>query len=126
MSVRQLVSVSDPRAKVLSEMREVLTDFRDEPHVFIRVRLTGWRFPHRVTEPFALIGDLVSHHVVISRDGTQADAYFDAAPPAATVLSFGYGNVITWDFPFPKRPMKVVRLDRHNLPGGTIDPFEPG
>jgi hypothetical protein len=102
MNATQLVNLADPRAKVLIEVREIVKDFRGKPLVFIRVRLAGWHFPHRVPEPFALIGDLVSHHVVISRDGLQADAYFDAALPVAPVLSFGYGNVITWDFPFPE------------------------
>lgn len=126
MDAKELVRLPDPRADVQIEMREVVKDFRDRRHLFIRVRLTGWHFPHRAPEPFAVIGDTVSHHVVISRDGLQADAYFNSALPAAPVLSFGYGKVITWDFPLPKRRKKIAPLDRAKLPDGTVDPFKKG
>lgn len=125
MNAKELVRLPDPRADVQIEMREVVKDFRGKPHLFIRVRLTRWHFPHRAPEPFAAIGDLVSHHVVISRDGLQADAYFDAALPAAPVLSFGYGKVITWDFPLPPQRVTIPPLDRARLPEGTVDPFKP-
>ena len=123
MIAKELIRLPDPRSKVQVELREVVQDVRQKPHLFIRVRLTGWHFPHRAPEPFVLIGDVVSHHVVLSRDGLQADAYFDAPLPPAKVLSFGYGKVITWDFPFRRGRGGIAPLDRARLPKGTIDPF---
>ena len=68
MLVTELIRLPDPRQDVRIEMREVLKDVRGRPHVFVRVRLTGWHFPHRAPEAFAVIGNVVSNHVVISRD----------------------------------------------------------
>jgi hypothetical protein len=125
MDARELIRLPDPRLNVQIEIREIVKDLRERPHVFIRVRITGWHFPHRAPEPFAVVGDVVSHHVVISRDSLLADAYFNKALPAADVLSFGWGKEISWDFPLPKRRAKMGLLDRARLPAGTVDPFKP-
>src|SRR2546421_7383834 len=98
MDAKDLIRLPDPRKNVRIETSEVVRDVFDKPHVFIRVRLTGWHFPHRALEPFLVIGKVVSRTVIIDRDGLVADAYFDKPLPAAKRISFGYGNVIHWDF----------------------------
>jgi hypothetical protein len=123
MNVKELVRLPDPRKDVQAEVREVVREIFDKPHVLIRVRLTGWHFAHRAEEPFLAVGDAVSRRVLIARDGLTADAYFDKALPAAQRVSFGYGNTICWDFDIPVSPKKIARLDRALLQEGVIDPF---
>lgn len=123
MKAKDLIRLPDPRKNVRIEVREVVRDVFEKPHVFIRVRLTGWHFTHRALEPFLLIGKVVSRTVIISRDGLAADAYFDVPLPAAKRISFGYGDVIHWDFDLPIDPKMITRLDRARLPEGVTDPL---
>lgn len=125
MNAKELIRLPDPRKDVRIEVREVVRDVFDKPHVFIRVRLTGWHFPGRALEPFLLIGKVVSRVVIIDPDGFGANAYFDKPIPVAKRVSFGYGNIIQWDFDLPIDPKKITRLDRAQLPEGVIDPFRP-
>ena len=89
MKFEDIVRLPDPRRSVKAEVREVIRDVQERPHVFVRVRLTGWHFPQRAPEPFLTIGRAVSAFVLIGREGTSADAYFDIRPPAAERVSFG-------------------------------------
>jgi hypothetical protein len=123
MNAKELIRLPDPRKNVHIDMREVVHDVFDKPHIFIRVRLTGWHFPGRALEPFLVIGKVVSRTVIIDSDGLAANAYFDQPVPAAKRVSFGYGNVIHWDFKVPVDPETIPRLDRSRLPEGTMDPF---
>src|SRR6266487_1233916 len=108
----------DPRKDVKIQLREVIRDVGKKPHVFVRVRLSGWHFPERAPEPFLVIGKAISKFVLIVEDGATADAYFDVRPPAARRVSFGYGNIVSWDFDLPVAPSKIERLDRARLPKG--------
>ncbi len=123
MEARDLIRLPDPRESVRAEVREVVRDIFDRPHVFIRVRLTGWNFPHRAPEPFLVIGEVLSRFVTIHVDGSVADAYFDKPFPRANRVSFGYGNVISWDFDVSVDPEKLLRLDRARLSQRITDPF---
>lgn len=123
MDVKELIRLPRPQDNVRIEMREVVRDVFDKPHVFIRIRLTGWHFPHRALEPFAVVGDVVSQLVLIDRDGLAADAYFDKPLRGAKRISFGYGKVIHWDFDIPVQPKAITRLNRSRLPKETLDPF---
>lgn len=125
MEAKELIRLPDPRQKVRIEMHEVVRDIDGKPHVFIRVRLTGWHFPHRAPEPFLLIGDVVSRRVIIDRDESGANAYFDRPLPAAKRASFGYGNIIHVDFDLLVEPGHIARLERARLPAGIVDPFRP-
>ncbi len=121
MDIKQIIRMPDPRKNVKAEIREVVRDVAEKPHVFIRVRLSGWHFPERAPEPFLVIGKAVSKFVLIDPEGTAADAYFDVMPPAAARLSFGYGNIVSWDFSIKVNPAAIERLDRERLPKGIID-----
>lgn len=125
MNAKELIRLPDPREKVGIEVREVVRDVFEKPYIFIRIRITGWHFPHRALEPFAVVGKVVSRMVLIDRDGLVADAYFDKSLPTAKLISFGYGKVIHWDFKIPIQPKAIARLDRTRLAEGTTDPFRP-
>ena len=116
MNINDIVRLPDPRKSVKAAMREVIHDVDDKPRRMVRVRLTGWHFPERAPEPFMVIGAAVSSFVRISPDGLTADAYFDNVPPAARQVSFGYGNVVSWDFPSRITPARIGRIDPSTLP----------
>jgi len=124
MNAKELIRLPDPRLKVRGELREVVRDVHGKPHLFLRLKLTGWHFAHRAPEPFVAVGGVVSRLVLVDRAGLVADAYFDQPLPAAKEVSFGYGNVIHVDFPVAVFPERVPRLDRARIPRGTADPFE--
>jgi len=121
MDIKEIIRVPDSRKNVKAEIREVVRDMAKKPQIFIRVRLSGWHFPERALEPFLVIGKTVSKFVLIDPEGTTADAYFDVMPPAAGRLSFGYGNIVSWDFSIKVNPAGIERLDRERLPKGVID-----
>jgi hypothetical protein len=123
MNANELIRLPDPKKNVRAEVAEVLKDVKGRPHVFARIKLTGWDFPQRALEPFMLVGKLVSQHVEIAPDGQTAQGYFAAPLPTARRLSFGYGKVIQWDFDLAIEPERMLRLDRSRLPKETIDPF---
>jgi hypothetical protein len=121
--VKELIRLPDPKKSVRAEVREVIRDVRERPHVYIRVTLTGWHFPHRAEEPFMVVGKVVSERVLLSPDGHTARGYFTAALPAARKVTFGYGRTVTWDFSISINPRRIPRLDRKKLPKRTVDPF---
>jgi hypothetical protein len=115
MEYKAIRRLPDPRQAVRAELREVVADFPGKPHLFVRLKLTGWHFPERAPEPFMLVGRAVSHRVVIAPDGLSASGYFTERPPAARQVSFGYGQTVAWDFPTAIRPERLRRLDRGRL-----------
>jgi hypothetical protein len=123
MKANEIIRLPDPKANVRAEIREVVRDINRVPHVFARIKLTGWHFPHRAAEPFMLVGNVVSQRVMIARDGSSAQGYFNEKLPEAKVLSFGYGKVIVWDFNILINPGLIVRLDRLRLPPNVVNPF---
>lgn len=123
MEARDIIRLPDPRNNVRLELREVVVDLHEKPHVFMRARLTGWSFPQRAQEPFLLVGDVLSRFVRIARDGSSADAYFDTALPVVRSVSFGYGRIVAWDFKVRVDESRVKRLDRDLLPEGVVDAF---
>lgn len=123
MKANELIRFPDPKQNVRAEVREVVREVGGRPHIFARIKLTGWHFPHRAPEPFMALGEAVSQRVEISRDGSSAQGYFDVSLPNSERVSFGYGKVIQWDFDVPITREMMVPLDRARLPKGTIDPF---
>jgi len=121
MNIEEIIRLPDPRNEVKVELREVVRDVKKKPHVFIRIRLSGWHFPERALEPFLVIGKDVSKFVLIDHEGTTADAYFDVRPSAAKRVSFGYGKIISWDFDVMVDPAGIDPLDRARLPKGFVD-----
>ena len=123
MQVADIIRLPDPRKNVKLELAEVLRDINGRPHVFVRVKLSGWHFPHRAQIPFLLVGNTLSTLVIIARDSSSASAYFDRAVPSADRVSLGYGKTIRWDFDIAVDPQTMPRLDRARLPDRVVDPF---
>lgn len=121
MTIKEIIRLPDPRKTVKIELREVIRDVVNKPHLFVRARLSGWHFPERALEPFLVIGTEVSKFVLISNEGSVADAYFEVELPAAKRVSFGYGNIVSWDFNVSVDPKRIERLDRKLIPKGFID-----
>lgn len=121
MKSDEIIRLPESRRSIKAEIREVVRDVAQKPHVLVRVRLSGWHFPERAPEPFLMIGKAVSRFVLIDPEGTAADAYFDVLPPPAERVSFGYGKIVSWDFDVVINPARAERLDRARLPKGFID-----
>jgi hypothetical protein len=115
MDISEVVRLPDPKQGVRLDIREVVADIAGKPEVFVRVKITGWHFPHRAEEPFMVIGKIVSRRVLISRDSLSASGYFDRLPTRAKQVSFGYGRTIGVDFPLAVDPKQIARLDRRKL-----------
>jgi hypothetical protein len=120
MDASDIIRLPDPREHVRLELREVVHELHERPHLLVRARLTGWHFPHRAEEPFLLVGDVVSRLVRIAPDGLTADAFFDRPLPHVHIVSFGYGRTIAWDFALHVDMERVERLDRARLPEGVV------
>lgn len=116
MNAKEVVRLPDPRQSVKAEVSEIIRDMKGRPHLFTRVRLTGWNFPHRAPEPFVMIGRAASAFVLIDRTGSSADAFFEVYLPDAKTITFGYGNIATWDFPVSIVSKSIKPLDRERLP----------
>ena len=119
LEANEIIRHPDPRRQVQAQLREVIHDFQGKPARFFRVRLTGWHFPQRAPMPFMVIGDTVSRFVRISPDGSTADGYFVKELPAGRKLEFGYGKVVSWDFPVTIEPGQIERIDRSALPASV-------
>lgn len=115
LEAKEIIRHPDPRGQVRAQLREVIHDFRGRPGRFVRLRLSGWHFPQRAPEPFMLIGEAVSRFVRISPDGLTADGYFTGEPAGARNVEFGYGKVVSWEFPVAIDPRRIERLDRSTL-----------
>jgi len=121
MDFRDIVRLPDPRRSVRAELREVVAEVEGKPHLYHRLRLSGWHFEARAEEPFMLVGRVISRRVMISPDGLIASGYFAEPVPATRSVSFGYGHTVSWDFPIVVRPDRIRRLDRTRL-GDVIVP----
>lgn len=124
LKATDIVRLPDPRRDVRIGVREVVRDLHGKPWLFMRVKLTGWNFPHRAELPFMLVGDVVSSFVVISPDGSVATGYFEQPLPAAMRVSFGYGRTIAWDFDLAVEPQRIERLDPARLPKDITIPWQ--
>ena len=55
MDAKELIRLPDPRKNVRVEVREVVREIFGKPHLLLRMRLTGWYFPHRAPVPFVVV-----------------------------------------------------------------------
>ncbi len=101
------------------EARLVVRDLNQEPHLLMRITLTGTHFPHRALKPFVAVGEVRSLFVSIAEDGLSAHAYFDKPLPQGSRIEFGYGEQALLRFPGPFDPHGIRPLDRKRLPSNT-------
>jgi len=100
-------------------VRQVLRDLYQEPHLLMRLKLTGTHFPQRALEPFVTVGKIHSRFVEIADDGLSACAYFDKPLPHEGRIEFGYGKETLLRFPKPFDHEAVELLDPERLPENT-------
>lgn len=98
---------------------EVVRDLWHEPHLLLRVRLSGVAFPHRDAEPFVQVGGTRSRFVRIAEDSLTADAYFDRQPKDGGTVEFGYGHRVHALSARRFAVARIKRLQRDRLPPGT-------
>ena len=98
------------------ESKVVVREINKGPRLYIRLQLTGTKFPLFNTIPFVRVGRVVTHHVVIADDGLSANAYFEQALPEEGVVEFGYDVNPLLRFPRRFTSDAVTRLDQNRLP----------
>jgi hypothetical protein len=123
MQAKDIRRMPDRKRDARLQLREVVRDLDGRPHVFLRLRLTGFYFPPGALAPFMMVGDVVSRFASSSADGLTVTAYFDQPLPQARIVTLGYGNVAVEDFNLEVDTRALSRLDRERLPRGVIDPF---
>lgn len=102
--------------KLKWEAKVVVREINEGPRLYIRLRLTGTRFPLFNTIPFVRVGRTVTHFVDIADDGLSANAYFAKAPAESGVVEFGYDVQTLLRFPQRYSDDIVTRLDQKRLP----------
>ena len=102
--------------KLKWESKVVVREINEGPRLYIRLKLTGTRFPLMNTIPFVRVGRAVTHYVDIADDGLSANAYFERALPESGVVEFGYDNRTLLRFPQRYSGEGVMRLDQRRLP----------
>jgi hypothetical protein len=101
------------------EAREALLDVHGRPHLFLRIKLTGTRFPLIAQIPRVWVGQVFARLVTIDDDRRTARAYFDQPLPAEGDLYFGHVGKAELHFGrFELR--RAVMLDRARLPKDVV------
>ena len=102
--------------KLKWESKVVVREINEGPRLYIRLKLTGTKFPLFNTIPFVRVGRAVTHSVDIAEDGLSANAYFDGRLPEEGVVEFGYDVQTLLRFPQRYSGDAVKRLDDKRLP----------
>jgi hypothetical protein len=76
------------------EGKLVVRDWKNAPHLFFRLKLSGTYFVERSSEAFVQIGNLRSKFVQIAPDGLSVNGYFDKLPALEGLVEFGYGHQV--------------------------------
>lgn len=102
--------------KLRWESKVIVRKIKEEPRLYIRLKLTGTRFPLFNTIPFVRIGKTMTHYVAIADDGLSANAYFEEALPENGIVEFGYHSEVLLRFPQRYTSNLVKRLEEERLP----------
>ncbi len=102
--------------KLKWEAKVVVREIDKGPRLYIRLKLTGTRFPIFNTIPFVRIGKSVTHHVFTAEDALSVNAYFERALPEEGIVEFGYEDQTLLRFPQRFAGGTVKRLDVKRLP----------
>lgn len=107
------------------EARQVVHDLFGEPHMLMRLKLTGTQFTPRALEAFVTVGKVRSLFVIFAEDELSASAYFDRPLPEGGTVEFGYEHEVLLRFPGEFRADAFERLDVTRLPKNTrlVDRF---
>ncbi|HII81638.1 MAG TPA: hypothetical protein HA261_14910 [Methanosarcina sp.] len=108
-----------PEYKV--QAREVVRVLDNQPHLLVRMEISGEYFPHRAPHPFVMIKvnekeyfkDLFTE---VSPDNQKLLGYLPINIPSKGVIVFGYGDEIWGAVPGEFDKESVTRLDKKRLP----------
>lgn len=98
------------------QAKVVVRDHEREARLFVRILLTGTKFPIFNSIAFVRVGTVKARSVDIADDGLQVRAYFDSALPPGGRVEFGYDEQALLRFPEPYEGGRVTRLDMARLP----------
>ena len=105
--------------KLRWEARQVLRDFDDEPHLLLRLTLSGTRFIQRAQIPFVVAnGEVLAYFTEIAEDEMSVRTYFDRPLPEGSRIEFGYGAAVMLRFPGAFSGEKARWLEPERLPTG--------
>lgn len=114
-----------PEYKV--QAQEVVRELNDQPHLLVRVNVSGEHFPHRAPHPFihirtsddSMITDLFTE---VSPDNQELIGYLPVTMPEGGIVEFGYGDEIWGRVPFGTQAETRLpaRLDRKRLPDNIV------
>lgn len=110
---------------VRMDVREVVKELFEKPHLLIRISIAGPYFPQRSAEPYMRVGEVRSNFVEISPDGLRADGYFDRPLPKRGEVVFGYGHDVDLIVPTHFRAEAIQRLDPEKLRRAAPDLLRP-
>lgn len=103
------------------EVREVLREIKQTPHLLLRFDVRGGHFPHRAAAPFARVdrdGKPVEAHLVeVDDDEAGLRAYFATDLPLGGDLTVGYGSDVSAVIPLAGIGLEPQRLDDNKIVG---------
>jgi hypothetical protein len=106
------------------EAREALLDVDGRSNLFLRIKLTGTKFPERAQIPHVWVGDAHARIVLIDEDRLAVRAYFEHPLPKSGHLYFGHAGHAELDFG-EYQPKRHRLLDRKLLPRDVVLRVEP-
>jgi hypothetical protein len=101
------------------EAREALLDVHGIPHLFMRIKLSGTKFPLFAQAPDAWIGKIPARHVLVSEDQMSVRAYFSLPIPESGEIRFGHAGRAELEFGSFSQA-GIVKLDRKRLPENVV------
>jgi hypothetical protein len=108
-----------------AHVKEVVKVLNDQPHLLVRIEVSGENFPHRAPHPFIRIkvgaeeyfNDLFTE---VSPDGQNLLGYLPVNIPKRGIIEFGYGAEIWGNVPAEFHAESVTSLDRKRLPKDIV------
>jgi hypothetical protein len=105
--------------------QETVRELGGQPHLLLRLDVTGSLFPHRNAPAFLRIvrsarEGIVSWIAEVSPDGRTLSGYFGVDDATKGMIEYGYGQTILGRLERPFDATEVKRLDRARLPRETV------
>jgi hypothetical protein len=103
------------------EAHEILREYRNLPHMLLRIQTRGGRFPLRDVDAFARIenGRRVTRALFceIDDDESSLRAYFPTDVVLRGRLVLGYGSEVTVVIPLDRTKLRAALLDSKRIEG---------
>ncbi|MGQ0639859.1 MAG: hypothetical protein ACT4P6_03665 [Gemmatimonadaceae bacterium] len=111
--------------EVVWRAQETVRELNRQPHLLLRIDITGLVFPHRDAPAFVRIAldrrRFVSSWITeISADSRTLSGYFAVDDAERGTIEFGYGSRVVGRVERPFDGRQVARLDRARLPKNIV------